>query len=657
MMQLLSSSIVIGFLRLCFIFLLFYYLNRKYVNRSGSNNFLEFLAHHWFRYGSLVIILLFVTVQLSFYNLFNMLVLLTIIVIMDLIGLQNLRRFRAYFRDRVENKMLTLLKKIELRRNMVSWINPNQPPQPVKKGYYILAIVAVLAIITFGSRYFFIQYDMYSLSGVWLTDLEKVKDFDFQIWFRNDGAVSGDFAFTNFYSKLTDVSPEIALQSMALLQSTLIAIILFWVIRTCTSSKNIAPVVASLSFALAYVLTPVNVYFLLQSKPVFLALTLALPTMVYLLKPSLLKFKKQNFYLSMSAVFTAIGLVDLFVLIILMPPFLLLAIFFSKRKSRSYFGLGLLAYVTSIMVLFVAYVLICSAIRTDLQTFIQQNLISVSSYTYIPQMIIPFESLIRYYQLASVVCILILLVYKFVLKDKGINASLAFLIYFNCLIGLSSLSEIALIDKDLMNEALSVFMHIVTGVAVAIIVRLFRRIPERLHVLNPVMVSLVVVGMVYAAVFYQKDEIAKLDKIDTTPKQVLDAYDRISTTFFPFSYAVVNDNSAQAISTNKHFFINYTDFLYEYPKQDSIYFANIKDPDFLKRNPEYALPKTVLLFVFKGKSGMYGPDGDISELLLDEVKALRRKGREVRLFYTNTNVNVYEIVNDPGQSKIVDLIF
>lgn len=657
-MHLISGSIILGFLRLCFILLFFYYLNRKFVNRSESNNIIEFIAHHWFRYGSIVAIMLFVTVQLSIYNLFNCLIILTLIVTADLIGMKNLSRFRDYVNEKLDSGLFALLKSIELRQPKFAWLKITRSKSSRIRGYYIFTLIAILAVITFGSRYYFIKYDMYSLSGVWLTDLEKVKDFDFQVWFLNDTSASGDYAFANFYSKLVDVSPEIALQSMALLESTLIGALMFWLIRKCTPSKVIAPIVASMSFALAYVLTPVNIYFLLQSKPLFLALTFGLPVMVYLLKPGLLKFRKFNYFFAMLLAFIAIGLMDLFTLVILFPPFLVLAAIFTRRKSKKYFKLGVLAYLAACLVLLISYAIICIFIHADLEMFIHNSLVSISSYTYIPQLIIPFDVLIGYCQIASIVFIAIILIYMVFLKEKNWNAALAFLIYFNVIVLISSFKESPWIDSDLVNETLSVFMHIVGGIGVAVVVRLFKSISLKTSQYSPVTAVVVICSLLFVAVYYQKDVIGKLDQIDTTPKQVLDAYDKISTTFFPYSYAVVNDQSTQAISTNKHFFMNYTDFIYEYPKQDSIYFANIKDPMFLKKNPEYALPKSVLLFVFKGSTDdEYANDRDIAASLMEQLAMLKKRGRKVQLFYENRNVVVYEIVNEDGASKIRDLIF
>src|SRR5690606_25064416 len=157
-MHLISGSIILGFLRLCFILLFFYYLNRKFVNRSESNNIIEFIAHHWFRYGSIVAIMLFVTVQLSIYNLFNCLIILTLIVTADLIGMKNLSRFRDYVNEKLDSGLFALLKSIELRQPKFAWLKITRSKSSRIRGYYIFTLIAILAVITFGSRYYFIKY-------------------------------------------------------------------------------------------------------------------------------------------------------------------------------------------------------------------------------------------------------------------------------------------------------------------------------------------------------------------------------------------------------------------------------------------------------------------------------------------------------------------
>jgi len=210
----------------------------------------------------------------------------------------------------------------------------------------------------------------------------------------------------------------------------------------------------------------------------------------------------------------------------------------------------------------------------------------------------------------------------------------------------------------LLNQAFSVMMPVVVGINAAAIIRLFRPLFARLEAANRVVVVCLLAGILYLSVYYQKDTIENLTVADTTPKQVLDAYDKISETYFPYSYAVVNDNTAQAISTNQHYFMSYNDFLDDYPTQDSIYFKNLKNPKFFRKNPQYVIPKSVLLFVFNGKvPEMFGEQENISPKLMQQLDMLKKRGRRVELFYDNRNVKVFEIINEPDESKVSDLIF
>jgi hypothetical protein len=637
--------------------LVLFYLNKKLVNPSDSNNFLEFVVNQWFKYGSIIGILIFVTVQLNIYTLINCVIILIFIIIVDYIGLKNFRRFREYIDESSRKNIHKMLKSIELNRPVLSWFAIKTKGGSTGNGWFVFFLIVVLAAITFGSRFYFFKYDLYSLSGIWIADLQKVIDFDSQIWFLNETAVNGDFAFVNFYGKMADVSPEIALQSMGILESTLLTILLFWVIRKISPSKSIAPVLASLSFGLAYTLTPTNIYFLLQNKPIFLALAFGLPVMVFLLKPGLLKYRKLNYFFSILFAFITIGLIDIFTLYVLFPPFMLLATIFTRRKSMRYFWIGIIAYLMACAMILAIYAMICLYFETDLGMFLHANLLSVSSYTYIPQLVIPFQKLIDYYQLSTVFSLLILLKFIFYNKEKTWGAAIAFLLYFNFLILLSNVTS-EWIDEDLLNQALSVFMAIVIGINASIVVRLFRPAFGRLERFNKVAVAVFLGSLLFIAVYFQQETISKLTASDTTPKQVLDAYDKISKTYFPYSYAVVNDNTAQTISTNKHFFINYTDFMNDYPVQDSIYFKNLHNPKFFKKHPEYVLPKSVLLFVFNGTPDMYGEaNGDISKFLMTRLDTLKKRGRKVGLFYVSENVKVYEIVNEARESKIPDLIF
>ena len=308
--MLFTSSIIIGFVRLSLLLLFLFYLNRRFINTSESNNFLEFLVHQWFKYGSIIGIMLFVTVQLSIYDFLECMIILLLIISVDIIGFNNILNFRDYFERFSKKYILKILKYIDNKESPLALIALKNKDSNRGNGYFIFFIVTIIAAAAFGSRYYLFKYDLYSLSGSWLIDLQKVTDFDSQIWFLNEIAVGGELAFTNFYSKIADVSPEIALQSIAILESTLLSILLFWAVRKITPSKTIAPMLAALSFALAFTLMPINIYFLLEHKPIYMGMAFGLPVMIFLLRPTLLKFRQLNYFFSIILAFTTIGLID-----------------------------------------------------------------------------------------------------------------------------------------------------------------------------------------------------------------------------------------------------------------------------------------------------------------------------------------------------------
>jgi hypothetical protein len=53
----------------------------------------------------------------------------------------------------------------------------------------------------------------------------------------------------------------------------------------------------------------------------------------------------------------------------------------------------------------------------------------------------------------------------------------------------------------------------------------------------------------------------------------------------------------------------------------------------------------------------FAENKQLQKELIATIKLLKNRGREVKLFYESDILKVYEIVNEPGESKISDLIF
>ena len=655
----LTSSILLGFLRLCGIILFLFYLHRKFVNVKRHVNFLDFIVTNWFRYGSILIAMIFILVQLNAYNLFNCLILFSFIIVIDTIGLQNLANPSNYFNTQIKTALLNFLKNIENKKSIWFWFSFDSSNKEKKNNTLILFLTILIGTVTFASRYYFIIYDNYSLSDAWIYDLNKVIQFDNQYWFTYELATDAELAFVNFYGKITDVSPEIALQVISILESTLIAIIIFWIINKLTPSKIIAPTIASLFFAMVYVLTPLNIYFLLKGNPIFLALTFALPAFVFYLKPSLLKISKVSYLLSFVLVFLAVGLIDLFSLFILIPSFLIIGLIFTKKKFKKENGIVFSSYIIAIGLLYAIYSFACYFQRTELLDYLQSNLLSVSSYTYVPQLISPYKTIIFYAQLSTFIGFIFISLLVLFRKENW-RAAFVIFFYFNFIIALTHIKS-KWIDIDMLYNSLSIFIPIVLGINAAIVIRIFNFGFKKFERFSPVTISVIIPVLVYCAIHYQRKNINLLTESDQTPKEILNAYDKIYQTFFHLKYSVVNDPTTEVISNNKHFFINYEFFIEDYLKRDAIYFKNKKDPNFLVKYPKYTLTKSVLVFVLNDKSksekNAFAANKSLNSLLIKRINELKNRGRKINLFYNTEVLKVYEIVNEPEESKIFDLIF
>lgn len=653
-----STTIALGFIRLCLLVLVLFYLNRKFVNYHKPENIFDFIANQWFKYGSLLIILLFVLVQLGIYNLFNTIIVFCFFIVIDYLGLRLITKSFAFGTNKIKQKTFELIKNVELNKPWSFYLNTKTNSETRKKRLWILFLLFVLGLITFFSRYYFTKFDLYALSNIWVLELETVIDFDKQRWFYNGVTPVGELALINFYSKISSISPEIALESIGIIESVLIAILIFWTISKVTASKLVAPIFGCLFFAVCYVLSPINISYILQHKAMFLALSIAIPAMVFYLNPKLLKFNKKNYFLNYLFAFIAIGLIDIFTLLILLLPFLAIGFLFSKRKYNSYNFIVIKSFLLASLILFIIYLGECYYLGYDFQLFINSSLIAASSYTYFPHLILPYNLLMSYYLVISVGLIVFLLVMTYGFKENW-RESFTFLILFIFLILLSNVNN-QWLDREMTKQAIAIYIPIFVGIAVAVVLRILYPLYKKVMVVKPYFAVVTIASLSFGAIYFQQPEFAKLKQSDATARKILDAYENISSEFFSFSYAVVNDYAAHSISTNQHFFINYDAFLENYLEKDSLYFKNLKNKEYFIKNPDNVLPKSVIVFVYKQKSETITSLDDsynISGEILQQINTLKKRGRKINVIYSNEVFDVYEIINKPNEARINDLIF
>jgi len=659
-MFVLTSSLLVGFIRLCLITLMLFYLYKKLV-RNAPLHFLDFIVQNWFRFATAYLLVALVLTQLNAFNLFNCFFVFFFLVGIDNLGLNNLRYLKRYFNTNVKVVFLHALRSVELKTPLKKWIIIVSPQdiEEKKTNKLLFLITFLLVVITFFSRYYFINYDIYSLSDPWVIDLSKLINLDNQQWFGQDLSPVGELAILNFYAKIADIAPEIALHFASIFEAIVLTIIVFWTIHKLTVSKFIAPLVTALLFSLVYILSPLNVYYILQSNSILMALTFAIPTVVFVLKPQLLQMSKITLYTSFCVAFFAICLTDLFVFFIVMPVFLIIALLVSGLKQLMSNLKIIGCYLGAVAFYLSTYGLLSQSKLMEFDTYLMTSLVSMSSYSYFPQLIYPLKTIVEYMQYLSWFGILLGISLQ-VLKKGSWTTSLVFLIFFNVMIILPEM-KISWIDVEKIKVIFIVFFPLVCGFCIAILLSVFEGIAKPLYRLQPLTIMLILTAGLFYSFKYQDQPIAKLKQSDTIPKEILNAYDRIAQIFYANTYTVVNISSAQVISTNRHGFMNYDFFLAEYLVKDELYFKKKNNKLFLAANPNVMLPKSVLVFVSaKAKStddGVKAEHALLNKSVMQTLQTLKERGRKIVVFYETDLLTVYEIINEPGSSKIHDLVF
>jgi len=654
-----ENYILIGFIRLCLMVLVLYYMNSLIVRKPNTHTLLQFIVNEWFKYGSISLILLFVLIEIEIYSLINFVLIMSLIITIDFIGFRNLKNPIKHIHTLTNKLFHSIIVTIDEKKPLRNLFKLENTEEFTKDRVFIFWLILVLIGLAFTGRYFFYEYDTYLFSDLWVSDLSKIIAFDNQKWFVSEIIVDGELALANLYGKLTHVSPEVALQSLAILETVLLSLVLFWMVRKITKSDFFGPLIAFSSFIFFYAISPIEIHYLLQNQPILISLSFVIPAIVYTLKPELLGFKKLNYFISFTTAFIAIGLLDLFTLLILIPPFYLIIFLLFDKKKIIYQLISLGGYLFGTTIIMITYFIYCKIYLIDFQIFLQSSLISVDSFTYMPNIYIPFEQLLTYYQYGSFVVLLLLLILMWWKKESW-KSSLVFVVYFNILIALYFVN-ITWIDNDLMRYALAVFIPILFGIATSTIVRIF--FPIYRFAFNRKYMLFVFSGItsLFLVFYSQKEIFENITSTDSTPRLVLKAYGNIHQKYLPYTYAVVNDNVAQTISSNKHFFMNYADFLMNYIESDSIYHANRKNPKFAIENPDKVIPKSIVVFVYdenkKETNNIFSDQGDITFLIEEQFELLKKRGRPIELIFDSPFVKVYEIINEPKSSRIKDLIF
>jgi len=494
---------------------------------------------------------------------------------------------------------------------------------------------------------------MYLLSDLWLRNLRSVKNLDYYNWYNNYLSVKGELILISFYKNITGISTELALQSFGIVETVFIGFILFWLASKLNNKNKIISLLGALTFILCITIIPININYIFEHKSIFLSLGLALPAAVYILRPGLIPSKLFGFKYDLILIFSAIALINLFTSLIIVPLLLLCLFILTPKVHNASIFKGVKSYVYATVVIMILHYIMCFLSNTNFLYFLQNNFINLTAYTGLEQLIIPLNKIKLIFISIISINLIILFQIKRYLKTP-FYLQYVFNVFSALILGLSFVKN-SLLDQDILNQSICIFIPIVVTMFIGninVCLQLFYKAKQ-----NKLRLGLFALSSLVAcfSIFnYHIKPQEQLIRETVFEKQlILEAYANIFDTYLPYSYAVVNNNYGKNFSINAHYFMTTKYFKEKYDNQDDLYDKYKTDKNFLDKNPEYILPKTILVFSIESNEPKYNTDNNN----IQQIEKLISKGRKVNLFLEKGPLKVYEIVNTPNASKIVDLMF
>lgn len=660
----LDPFLLTGPLRIILIFVLLIVLYRVAASKVPAQTALNFLIPSVVLIFSASILGGFFLILIQAFDLFVILSIILGIVIFVFMDI----KFRKSIKDQLQKiytrSILYVVIKLEKRESFIDRDNWEKPKLRmdsenlnVFNRNWQVFIGLSLPVITYLSRSSLFQHDTSTLSAAWYQKLALVKNISLNNWFFNSGDMMGDYLLIDLYSKITNISEAVALQSSGLLESSLLSVVIYWVVyKICR--KHASGIVAGLSFSLLYAFLPLNLDLLVEHKSIFAAMILALPAMLFSIYPQTFRFRKKTAGLILIILFSAILLLDLFVGLLVCFPFLVLVFLFRFWRRKRQMIMMMTAYVLSVLGLGLIYGIAAWWFQEDFSVFIRSNLFSYNSYTYNPKLLYPLKDFIGYYQIAGLV-FLGLNILKFIQYPKNFKASLIFLTFINLLF-LAYQLNLSFVDMDMLNEVLCIFIPVFFGISFNLCITIFSRLRQHGRLFTNLEIGTALTLMI-ALVYFTFPKDASFEKVNTELEtEVFKAYAKIQDEHLPYSYAVVNSLQNSTFSGGSHYFYNYNYFNNKYLAQDKLFQEVKTDINFLRANPGVILPQNLFVFVYNGELEGRSRNG-LQPEEQQEVRArldfLRNNGRQVMQYYKSEAVDVYVIVNEPGTSKIQELLF
>ncbi|MEB3802053.1 hypothetical protein INQ45_13585 [Flavobacterium columnare] len=643
------TAIGVGILKILVIVLIILFTTRKYVLLRRDFNFLlDCIIRKYFEYLSLLIVILFITINLEIYDGLVVTGLLVVVGLCDYLRIVNPIKLPSIIVSKFKKRLLLVLKKVENKEFNWKVIFSNAHLKIERKNVYIISSLLFLLFSICVISFYFIKFDHYLFSSNWFDTLERIKAKDNNRWFTEEVNPEAVYAFVSFLSHITNSSLEISIYVYSIFQLLSMTIVVFWFIQKITKSMIIIPIFVTVYYILGFTFLPSDITNFYQSCSLLLAFTLILPLVIYMTKLKMLPYTRKEQYFKFLLAFIAIGLLDLYAFLFLLPflVIFLVIVYFKKNKSSVVFQM----YVLSLIIVVSIYSSFLLIHQESFNDILRRTLIDVQLSFSNPFIRIEIDRLMFYYQIIFIIGFILNLLSAIFLKRGWRKKVLVFL--FVTAVYLLTQVDNEWIDKDVLFKVLSVFIPILMGINIAIVSDFIKMFSKKRYPIYKG--GFVVLFSISIFVYLEKNVLfLPMNETEKLHQNILAVNEMILRGYLDRTYAVVNKDEYFNLSSGRRYFIPYKDFLApHYLKVDSIYAKNIKRNKFLIKHPEFILPSSI--FVFKYTTSEYE---ELNAELLDRFKRLKKRNRNIKKIFDSNQLEVYEIINKPFSSKISNMVF
>lgn len=662
---------IFSVLRLVVAFLfVFGFITPLFFKYAGEKKGIDRIIFSWVGLGGLLIVGVFALVTLQIYDLISILFCLLMLPLL-------IKFFKRKWEgnsvvdifNTAENtvvaKQIRLVEKVkEFTISEIKGKIIRRPSFKIGDPYSFTAVC--IGILAFILRIIPSIQNSSPFSRTWYFELDAIKSLSLQEYFAGYPSPKGMHSIIHIFSTVTQVSPEMILHVIGSLISFFLTIMIFWILRDITRGHyQEASLFGALIFAVFPTLfLPVSMELQSELTSLSLALCFALPTMVFFIRNVRAGNKIPWFYIWIGVFAT--GLSDIFVLINVLLPFMLISLFSLHREGYlRNFGKIFMQIAVAFLLVLSPYIIYSYYRGIGVGTFFQDQLFNTQIFSLTPNLIIPIEDLSMIYLVCGAVLAGGYLIRHFVQKKDRISDAIVFLIlfmiisyvytpYFNY--------QYVYIDPDQLNSFYGILICIFMGLTLFSLFIFFEWIAKSLKTILPYIARASVLGLAaYFIVIQGGIEVSRI--LPTTqPNGFFNAYYQIINERVPYTYATVGPELDRELSVNRHYFMNYQYFLNNYGAIDSLYQQYLTVPDVQRSEIEEVPPASIFIFLEKP------PYGSIQQGILYDAQTVMRdleqwldsfkdlEGRELNVYHETEQTIVYEIVNREGESTITGVL-